>query len=194
MNTKEEIRKSLLAVLKNLTLSEVEEKSVNIVKKLSAYVRTRKCEDIFSYFPNCKWEVNVLPFLGETLAEGKKIWLPRIDRANLVWHKVDKEKLTKLKENNWGILEPLPDWEPQRSDAPCGSICIVPGIAFDRCGNRIGRGKGYFDRFLKNSRSYTIGVCFTFQLFHLCPREIWDVRMDRVITEDYEFVIPNSMS
>ncbi len=194
MNTKEEIRKSLLTVLENLSPSEIEDKSRIIVEKILAYIQHRICENIFSYVPNGKWEVNVFPFLNKLVNEGKRVWLPRIEGENLVWHQVDREKIGKLRKNKWGIPEPLPEWEPQRLDAPCGSICIVPGIAFDRCGNRIGRGKGYFDRFLRKSKCYAIGVCFTFQLVQMCPHEIWDIKMDRVITEDYEFIVLNPQS
>jgi 5-formyltetrahydrofolate cyclo-ligase len=189
MDSKEVIRKSLLTVLRTLTYYEVKEKSDLIIERVWSYIQHCKCTDIFSYFPNGKWEVDVKPLLYKAVGEGIRVWLPRIDGANLVWHKVSEERISSLKENKWGILEPLPEWEPQRLEACSGSVCIVPGIAFDRCGNRIGRGKGYFDRFLRKSRCYAIGGCFTFQIVQMCPSEVWDIKMDRIITEEYEFVI-----
>lgn len=189
MSEKEGIRKSLKAILKLLNPVEVNKKSSIIVEKLLNSKHYKTSKDIFSYVPNGEWEVDIKPLLTEAFIEGKKVWVPRVEKDGLIWHCVDEQLFYKLEKNKWNILEPLPTWEPQLEEAFSGSLCVVPGIAFDRFGNRIGRGKGYFDRFLKRSKCYTIGVCFTFQLIQRCPRSAWDVKVDKVITEDYEFTI-----
>ena len=62
-------------------------------------------------------------------------------------------------------------------------LAIIPGMGFDRQGNRLGRGKGYYDRMLaKLSHAYKIGVCFPFQLFDKIPTDIYDITMDEVLT------------
>ena len=60
-------------------------------------------------------------------------------------------------------------------------LAIVPGVAFDREGNRLGRGKGYYDRLLPRLKAYKIGLCFPFQLVESIPAEAHDVRMDEII-------------
>ena len=60
---------------------------------------------------------------------------------------------------------------------------VVPGVAFDRNGNRLGRGKGYYDRLLPRIPSaYKAGICFPFQIVEEVPAETFDIRMDEVIT------------
>lgn len=63
-------------------------------------------------------------------------------------------------------------------------LAVVPGMAFDRQGNRLGRGKGYYDKLLPKLRSYNIGICFRFQAQEAIPAEPFDRRMDEVWTEE----------
>ena len=60
-------------------------------------------------------------------------------------------------------------------------LILVPGVAFDKSGNRLGRGKGYYDKVLKQTEAYKLGVCFDFQLVERVPVEPHDVKMDRVV-------------
>ena len=79
---------------------------------------------------------------------------------------------------DFNILEPQN--EPYHGDF---DLIIVPGVAFDRKGNRIGRGRGYYDRFLcQHLEVKRIGICFYFQLVEEVPTEPLDIRMDEVIT------------
>ncbi len=73
--------------------------------------------------------------------------------------------------------------EPQGEAWPCEAIdvIVIPGVAFDRAGNRLGRGKGFYDRFLKRTAAYKVGVCFDFQLLDEIPKDSHDVAMDEVI-------------
>ena len=76
-------------------------------------------------------------------------------------------------------------YEPQGYDYPSPErieLAVIPGIAFDRCNNRLGRGGGYYDRLLPQLNTYNIGVCFDFQLFDTIPYEEYDVKMDEVVS------------
>jgi 5-formyltetrahydrofolate cyclo-ligase len=78
----------------------------------------------------------------------------------------------------FGILEPkmgLP-FKGESID-----MAIIPGLAFDTKGNRLGRGKGYYDKLLKVANIFKVGVCFSFQLVDRVPTESFDVKMDRII-------------
>lgn len=82
----------------------------------------------------------------------------------------------------FGILEPLEIKKNNTKEKEIDLI-IVPGIAFDRQKNRMGRGKGYYDRLLASLCVPKIGVCFDFQLFDQIPTEPFDKKMDALITE-----------
>lgn len=62
-------------------------------------------------------------------------------------------------------------------------MIIVPGVAFDNNNNRLGRGKAYYDKLLKESKSYKVGVCFDFQLIEEVPVDEYDIKMDLIISE-----------
>ena len=81
----------------------------------------------------------------------------------------------------YGILEPTGNIFPSLENI---DLVIVPGMAFNRQGDRLGRGKGYYDKILKEaSAAWKIGVCFDFQLVEELPVEAHDVRMDCVMCD-----------
>lgn len=86
-----------------------------------------------------------------------------------------------LRKSDMGIWEP----EAQKEYLRQIDLVIVPGIAFDRNKNRLGRGKGYYDRYFNNKSITKIGICYDFQLLEVIPTEPFDVRMDRIITPNY---------
>ena len=91
----------------------------------------------------------------------------------------------------YGILEPVGELF---TDYDSISLVVVPGVAFDAAGNRLGRGKGYYDRLLPRlprarrigiclAAAYKIGICFPFQLVDRVPAEPFDIRMDEIISQ-----------
>ena len=87
----------------------------------------------------------------------------------------------------FGMLEPdLTNAQPVSSEAMAG--VLVPGLAFDNRGFRLGRGKGYYDRFLKDFKGLKVGLC-SHKLFVLgpLPKDSWDVEMDYIITDEFIF-------
>lgn len=74
---------------------------------------------------------------------------------------------------------------PAFTDYAAIDLAVIPGVAFDRRGNRLGRGKGYYDRLLPRIPSaYKIGICFPFQLVEEIPAEPFDIRMDEIVTKE----------
>ncbi len=86
-----------------------------------------------------------------------------------------------LRKSDMGIWEP----EAQREYLRQIDLVIVPGIAFDKGKNRLGRGKGYYDRYFNNKSITKIGVCYDFQLLEVIPTGPFDVSMDKIITPNY---------
>lgn len=110
----------------------------------------------------------------------KKILLPVIEGDDL--RMLPYTGRESLKAGVFGILEPTLD-SPVMSEKDIDLI-VVPGVAFDRERNRMGRGKGYYDRLLSTLQAPKVGICFGFQLFPSIPVEPFDKKMDLVITEE----------
>lgn len=111
--------------------------------------------------------------------KNKRCFLPQIQGDHLVVREYEgNESLTRGQMN---ILEPT---GRVCSDYGQIEVVIVPGVAFDLEGNRLGRGKGYYDKLLPLLSAPAIGICFGFQLVEKVPAEAHDVKMTRVITEE----------
>ena len=107
----------------------------------------------------------------------KRIALPRAVGDGLVFHWVTDR--AELLPGKFGILEPCAEPSPAGNEF---DLILVPGLAFDLRGGRLGRGKGYYDRFLAGVRGLRAGVCFDDQIVGDVPLEPHDLRMDFVIT------------
>jgi 5-formyltetrahydrofolate cyclo-ligase len=88
---------------------------------------------------------------------------------------------TKLELGSFQIEEPTGDAVTDPAEI---EVIVVPAVAFDRKGNRLGRGKGFYDRLLSTTRATTIGVGYDFQVFDELPVEEHDIPMDMVITQN----------
>ena len=128
-------------------------------------------------------EPDLRPLLEEYLAKGKKIFLPRFENGGLVFREV--KDLGVLSPGALNILEP-PVTAALLSPADLTHV-LVPGRAFDRMGNRLGRGNGGYDHWIPlqrkaNPRTLFWGVCFECQLVSEVPVEAHDAVMDAVVT------------
>lgn len=109
--------------------------------------------------------------------DGKKIILPRVGANGLSLHHVDNP--AELVEGRFGILEPSVNAPAAGGKA---DLILIPGLAFDRSGVRLGRGGGYYDRLLAGFHGVRVGVCFEESVFERIPAEGHDVRMDFLMT------------
>jgi len=143
------------------------------VEQLPAFINA---STVMAYW-SIKSEVYTHDFVKKW-SNRKRIILPSVDgdKMNLKLYQGDDNLVP------GGLYEiPEPDG-PVFTDYESIDIIIVPGIAFDKANNRMGRGKAYYDRFLNPLKSLKIGVCFSFQLFDEIPADEHDIRMDMVIT------------
>ncbi len=108
----------------------------------------------------------------------KSFYLPRVNGVNLDILPYDRSRLHL---GAFNIEEPTGDETADINDI---ELIIVPGVAYDRRGNRIGRGKGYYDRLLRDTRAVTIGVAYSCQLCDDIEPDEFDVPVNYVITED----------
>ena len=177
---KKELRRYIREQKRHFTQQQLGEMSLSIMSSVLTHPRIQEADTILMYH-SLPDEVNTHSALDQLLAMGKKVLLPKVvSDTEMTIHEYTGQNSLKPSEP-YGILEPT---TPELSIINCQlSIAIVPGMAFDRQGYRLGRGKGYYDRFLSHIPNiYKIGVCFPFQMLESIPSESTDVVMDEVIT------------
>ncbi|MCQ2316998.1 MAG: 5-formyltetrahydrofolate cyclo-ligase [Bacteroidales bacterium] len=174
MIEKKELRANIKALKKQHTKEQLLEQSEVILSKLENDDDFKKARIvmIYSALPD---EVQTQAFL-EKWRYRKKIILPTVVGDDII--PVELAEDTTFAVGDFNILEPQN--EPYTGGY---DLIVVPGVAFDRNGNRIGRGRGYYDRFLcKHLNVRRIGICFDFQLVDEVPTEPNDIKMDKVIS------------
>jgi 5-formyltetrahydrofolate cyclo-ligase len=167
------------AVRAMLSLVEVETRSQQIVARLLELPDVRQAQTVFCYVSQGS-EVGTHALVRGWLAAGKRVMVPAFDsRRQLyrpVWlHDFDRD----LAPGQLGILEPRTSVP---ADAPA-DIAIVPGVAFDAQGHRLGHGKGYYDEMLRTFTGVKIALAFECQILPAVPAADRDVPMDVVVTE-----------
>ena len=171
---KKELRASIKLLKKQHTKEQLLEQSEIILAKLEQHpdFKNARIVMIYSALPD---EVQTQAFL-EKWRNKKKIILPTVVGDDII--PVELAENTGFAVGDFNILEPQN--EPYTGDY---DLIVVPGVAFDRNGNRIGRGRGYYDRFLcKHLNVKRIGICFDFQLVDEVPTEPNDIRMNEIIS------------
>ncbi|MDK2817477.1 MAG: 5-formyltetrahydrofolate cyclo-ligase [Moorella sp. (in: firmicutes)] len=181
---KKQLRKQIIARRNALATAVREAKSEIIVKKVLELPAWQQAGIIMSYV-SFGSEVATPALIKAALAGGKRVAVPLCVRDGR--RLIASEVLAfpdDLQPGTWGILEPRPEslrpLEPELID-----LVIVPGVAFDRGGNRLGYGAGYYDRFLATLRpgAMTIALAFTEQIVPDVYPEPHDRPVDMVITE-----------
>ena len=149
----------------------------------------QKADTLALYMP-AKGETGTELLLESALADGRRVFYPRVLGGNGAMEFVEVRGLDDFERGAFGIMEPRPALagEPERAFNP--DLVVVPGLAFDRRGRRLGFGGGYYDRFFAQSSCLTLaGFCFSFQLCREVPADPWDVAMDAVCTDE-ELILP----
>jgi 5-formyltetrahydrofolate cyclo-ligase len=124
-------------------------------------------------------EVKTDLILDRAKAAGKKVALPSVEGESLAFYELSSGKY--LVKGRFGIMEPLPYGPVDKID-----LLVVPGIAFDKKGYRLGYGKGYYDKFLAKKKIvlFSIGLAYSFQLLECLPKGKYDKRLDAIATEE----------
>lgn len=148
------------------------------MRRLFRFPQFKKAKEIFTYISH-NGEVGT-DFLIKKIIGKKKVVVPAVRGKRMHLHELENAKDFKV--GCFGIREPKNC--PRKAKIDSIDIVIVPGIAFDKTGHRIGFGGGYFDRFLKKLRSTTIGLAYEFQIIDKVPAHKYDVPVDFIITEE----------
>ena len=136
---------------------------------------------IIALYKSLASEVSTDDLIEYSMNIGKVVVLPRVVRDELKFYKIDSIEENFIK-SKFGIEEPKVN-ENNLIEKSKIELIIVPGVCFDREKNRMGFGKGYYDRYLLNTNLKTIGLCFSEQLVEILPVDKYDVKMQQIITE-----------
>ncbi len=177
--TKEQIRSKILLRLKTQKEESRERKSKLIKKRLFRTEVFKKAEFVMFYIA-LKDEVNTEEMIKEAKKLGKKVIVPVCKKNRITLRPCILEDNPSLKKGPYGVCEPAIERGIPLKDL---DLVIVPGVAFDKKGNRLGRGKGCYDRFLKKllKDTPTIGLAFDFQILPSLPRQTHDVSVNKII-------------
>lgn len=175
---KSQLRKEFLIKRQALKESYLEQASRVIVEKLLAEIKKMKPTNILVYlsFNN---EVETLGLIRQLLEDKINVIVPKYF-ADDGYQLVVLKNLEDLENGPFGIPQPK---SSNVVETRLVNMAIIPGVAFDKKGRRLGYGKGVFDKLLENSRAYKIGLAFDFQIVNEIPKEKHDLVMDLVVTE-----------
>jgi len=179
MQNKQEIRKQILEIRNQIPEEERIQRSKQIADLLEALSEFKSAQHILFYYTNGS-EVDTTPLIDKYLSS-KQLYLPVIKNEE-DFHAVAIQHPLHLENGTFGIPEPIGD--PPDDESMLGLI-IVPGVAFDKTGNRIGTGKGYYDRFLPRCpNAIKIGLAFDEQILDQVPKDPYDVAVDFIVTDN----------
>lgn len=174
---KNKIRKDIAAKKQEFTTEDLLCMSEEVFSVLEIIGSFRDAKNIFIYnsMPD---EVSTSRFIEKWMNE-KNFYYPVVKNESLVFRKVLPQM--SYEKSKIGIDEPLGE---DFTDLSKVDLILVPGVAFDRKSNRLGRGKGYYDKYLNSLKIPKVGICFDFQLYDNIPATDHDVKMDMVVSEN----------
>ena len=171
MEMRKHIKNMFSQITKETLLKKSEELSAQLLKFVASFKEGKvtgayyPLEDEALWFIN--WDVN-----------RAELAFPRIESDSMRFIRSSLDELKDWSENGISFKAP-PEGNPEVTP----DVLLIPGRAFDDKGNRLGRGKGFFDKYLANFKGIKIGICFDFQIFENIPLEPHDQAMDYVVTE-----------
>ena len=171
---KNELRHNIKQQKRQFTSQQLAQLSLPVLDRLRPLLRDAKVVLAYYSLPD---EVDTHVLIDELVAEGKTVLLPKVlDDTTMELRRYTG--LQDLCEGAYHIMEPV---GMTFTDLSQIDVALIPGVAFDAQGHRLGRGKGYYDKFLSLVNTQTIGVCFDFQKVVEVPVDAHDVAVDKVV-------------
>lgn len=188
---KDRIREQVLDARSRLSPEQRRAGSSEIESRLFGLPEFRSAAAVM-FFASFRSEVDTHPMIRRALAEGKRVVLPKVKGKGLelfAISSIDRD----VKSGAWGIPEPYgPGARPV--EAKDIGLIVVPGAAFDRQGNRIGYGAGFYDRLLASYAGMTVAVAFELQVLENIPADPHDVPVKKIVTEKRVIVCGNTLT
>ena len=180
---KERIRKRVLAVRMGLDRGQVEVSGQAILERVLSLEAYRRAKLVHTYVSSKENEIDTRALIGTCLAQGKRVAVPVVMSGTKTLAHALIDGLDQLVVGPWGLAQPDPaaaTWLPAEARI---DLVVVPGLAFDRRGHRIGWRGGYYDRFLAQVQAVKIGLCYDALVLDCIPGEPHDVPVDLVVAE-----------
>lgn len=168
-----------------MTADEVREKSARIQKRLFGFEKYTNAKTVMLYISAFK-EPSTLEIIKNALNCGKRVVVPvsDTDAEEIIPSYLDD--INDLRKGAYGIPEPKTIKPASAADI---DFILIPGLAFDAKGNRLGFGKGYYDKLLRETAAEKTALCYEFQLFDKIPADRHDVPMNTIITEENIYAV-----
>lgn len=183
IETKSQIRSRILKIRNALTEEERNRAAFLLTERILGHQWYCQSDTILCY-ADYGSEISTKELIREALSTGKKVFLPRVEGENMTFYRIGD--LSELVQGYKGIPEPKGNTESycREKQAVEKTLLLMPGVVFDRCRNRIGYGKGFYDRFLADNPELqlrSIAVGYQCQLLEELPVEETDIRPCQVI-------------
>ena len=173
---KQELRRAIRERKRAMTEEEIVERSNALAEKFYNSPAYQAASTIYGYLPYNQ-EVRTVPMLQRALDEGKRVAVPKVYGEEMRF--IYLEDLTQVSKGYAGIPEPIAD-APVAEDQR--ALVLMPGLAFDPQGHRIGYGGGFYDRFLAQEPHHpTLALCYEFQMQAHLDTEKFDIPVDTVL-------------
>lgn len=181
---KKHIRKEVLSARDMLPKEEREKAAILLTERICGHQWFYLSEFILA-FVSYGSEIDTKDIIIEALKLGKKVYVPKVEGGDMNFYRIHNPE--ELVEGYKGIREPVGDTEcfvyhPMEADKV---LMLMPGAVFDRNRNRLGYGKGFYDRYLSDKQELqlrTIGVCHKCQMVEELPTEEWDIKPCQIIS------------
>ena len=180
---KERLRKRVWAARMGLDRGQVEVGGQAILEKVLGLEAYRRAKLVHTYVSSKENEVDTRALICTCLKQGKRVAVPVVMSGTKTLAHALIDGLDQLVVGPWGLAQPDPavaTWLPAEARV---DLVVVPGLAFDRRGHRIGWGGGYYDRFLAQVQAVKIGLCYDELVLDCIPGEPHDVPVDVVVAE-----------
>ncbi len=176
---KKALRRAIGEKKSALTAEQIENRSRILAEKLFETPQYRDCHSLYAYL-SFNQEVRTNPIIERAWADGKRVAVPKVIGKDMVFIWIDNYDA--LGPGYYGITEPIADG-PVADDKT--ALVLMPGLAFDPAGHRVGYGGGFYDRFLEAEPNHPlVALCYDFQMFDHLDVEAHDIPVDVVITDD----------
>ena len=173
---KSALRKEIRELKRAMTVQQIEEASRKLMQAFIATDYYKNAKSIYGYLPYNQ-EVRTTPILEQAQCDGKRVAVPKVygDVMKFLW----LDDLNAVSKGYSGIPEPIAD-EPVADDPT--ALVLMPGLAFDPQGHRIGYGGGFYDKFLAQEPNHpTLALCYGFQMREFLETEEFDKNVDCVL-------------
>lgn len=179
MTEKQRSRRLFSAVRDTMTPQERAAADAAILTHLVNSALYRDAELLLTYV-SIRSEADTRSIIAHALAHDKRVAVPRCEGTQMTFHLIPA--LSALQPGAFGVPEPDPAACPP-IDPPAGTLCLIPGLSFDRLGGRLGYGAGFYDRYLAAHPVTRLGLCAERCVAAAVPLEATDQRMHLLLTE-----------